>query len=77
MDPIRPGDYVKVLFTNEETGESEGMWVKVERTDNRRRLLFGRLDNQPVLNLHLKLGDELAVSYDNIVEHVKPSAFDQ
>jgi len=77
MGPIQPGDYVKVVFKNEETGESEWMWVKVDYADDSNRVVFGRLDNEPLVTRGVRLGDELAVSYDNIVEHVKPSAFDQ
>ena len=72
-----PGDYVKVEFKDERTGESEWMWVRVDRADEAQRILFGRLDNEPIANTDLRLGMELAVSYDNIREHMKPSSFNQ
>jgi hypothetical protein len=34
-------------------------------------VIFGRLDNEPVVNKDLHLGMELVVSYDNICEHRK------
>jgi hypothetical protein len=39
--------------------------------------VFGELDSVPVLDYgqKLKLGSQLAVSYDNIREHKKASAF--
>ena len=38
-----------------------------------RTVLFGRLDNEPLLGTGLLVGDELAVSYDKVVEHRKAS----
>lgn len=64
-----PGDFVKVEFKDEQTGESEWMWVKVEYSDETRRVVFGWLDNEPVVHSDkLKLGQRLAVSFDNIRE---------
>jgi len=71
------GDYVKAEFRDERSGQSEWMWVRVERADEALRVVFGRLDNEPVVNTDLGRGMELAVSYDNIREHMKPSAFNQ
>lgn len=74
---IEPGDYIKVEFKNESTGESEWMWVKVDNVDFGKRLAFGTLDSEPLVNTDLCLGMELAVSFDNIREHVKSSTFGQ
>lgn len=71
------GDYVKAEFKNESSGQSEWMWLRVERADDALRVVFGRLDNEPVVSTDLRLGMELAVSYDNIREHMKASAFNQ
>ena len=49
----------------------------MERADEALRVVFGRLDNEPAVNTDLRLGMELAVSYDNIREHMKASAFNQ
>jgi uncharacterized protein YegJ (DUF2314 family) len=69
MPRFQPGDYVKPEFMGEDPGESEWMWVVVDSCDDEERVLFGRLDNQPVVGTGLRLGDELAVSYDKVVEH--------
>ena len=71
------GDYVKVEFRDEASGESEWMWVRVAPADDAARLVFGTLDNEPIVMTDLQLGMELAVSYDNIREHMKPGSFNQ
>jgi hypothetical protein len=38
-------------------------------------VLLGRLDHKPLLGTSLHLGDELAVSYEKVVEHRKASDF--
>ena len=70
--PYEPGDYIKAEFKDDETGESEWMWVRVESADNSNRLVFGWLDSEPILNTdELYLGQRLAVSFDNVREHRK------
>jgi len=70
------GDYVKFEIKNDVTGESEWMWLKVDRCDEPNRLVFGWLDSEPVVfNSDLKLGQHMAVSYDNVRDHKKPSDF--
>lgn len=67
MPMFKAGDHVKVEFKDEQTGESEWMWVKVDYCDEEKRLVFGWLDDEPVVHSEsLKLGQHLAVSYDNI-----------
>jgi hypothetical protein len=77
MARYEPGDYVKAEFKDESTGENEWMWVKVARCDDQAQLVFGWLDSQPVLDhgQKLKLGSQLAVSFNNIREHKKASEF--
>jgi hypothetical protein len=77
MGRFAAGDYVKVEFKDENSGESEWMWVKVREADDERRVVFGKLDNEPIVNTDLRLGMELAVSYDLIREHMKDSSFNQ
>lgn len=69
------GDYVKVEFKDEQTHESEWMWVRVDYCDEENRLVFGWLDSQPVLDHGdtLKLGSHLAISLDNVRDHRKPA----
>jgi len=75
MSIYEPGDYVKVDFKDDQTGESEWMWVRVESADDAKRIVFGSLDSQPVLDHggKLKLGTQLAVSYGNVLQHKKAS----
>ena len=62
MPRFQPGDYVKAEFQDETTGESERMWVLVVSCDDGAGVLFGRLDNEPVVGTGLHVGDEVAVS---------------
>ena len=71
-----PGDYVKFEIKDEQSGQSEWLWLRVDRRDELNRLVFGWLDSEPVLiTAALKLGQRMAVSYDNVRDHKKPSAF--
>jgi uncharacterized protein YegJ (DUF2314 family) len=72
-----PGDYVKAEIKDEALGESEWLWVRVEEVDDGRRLVFGVLDNEPIVVTELHLGMKIAVSYDNIREHMKAESFNQ
>jgi hypothetical protein len=66
--------YVKSEIKNDATGESEWMWLKVDRCDEPNRFVFGWLDSEPVVfSSDLKLGQHMAVSYDNVRDHKKPS----
>jgi len=78
MEMYKPGDYVKVEFSDEATGVGEWMWVRVERCDEKERLVFGILDNAPLNDYGgiIKLGSELAVSYDQVREHKRAAEFE-
>ena len=78
MIKCEPGDYVKAEFKDDRTGEAEWMWVRVDSCDEANRLVFGRLDSAPVLDhgKKLRLGSQLAISFDNIREHKKPWEFE-
>ena len=77
MPAYEPGDYVKVEFKDEGDPTGEWMWVRVESCDEGQRIVFGRLDNVPVMDCggKLALGSQVAVSYDKIRERRKPSEF--
>jgi len=75
MPKFPPGDYVKAEFRDEATGESEWMWVLVDSCDDEAGVVSGRLDNEPLLGTDLHLGDELAVSYEKVVERRKAREF--
>ena len=69
MGKYNRGDHVKVEFSGLLGMESEWMWIEVSDSDDERRILFGKLDSQPVVQTKLKVGQELAVSYDKVREH--------
>ena len=69
------GDYIKAEFRDEDSGDNEWMWVRVQRADDALRVVFGTLDSQPIVMTDLHLGMELAVSYDNIRDHRTASSF--
>jgi hypothetical protein len=75
MPTYQRGDYVKVEFADDATGVGEWMWVRVDSCDDAKRLVFGALDNVS-LDEKLRLGAELAVSFDRIREHRKATDFD-
>jgi hypothetical protein len=72
-----PGDYVKVEFPDKTTGIGEWMWVRVSRCDEKKQVVFGRLDSEPLNDYdgQIGLGSELAVSFSQIREHRKPTEF--
>lgn len=77
MPAYEPGDYIKVEFPDETSGIGEWMWVRVDRCDEQKQLVFGTLDNEP-LNEYgdkVKLGSELAINYRRVKEHRKASDF--
>ena len=71
------GDYVKVEFPDDTTGIGEWMWVRVLHCDDEKRLVIGTLDNSPLndYGAKLKLGSEVATSFDQVREHRKPADF--
>ncbi len=77
MPTYEPGDYIKVEFLDEATGIGEWMWVRVNRSDDSERIVFGSLDNEPVNDASgkLRLGTELAISFSQIMEHRKAADF--
>ena len=47
------------------------MWCIVRSRDDKKRIVYAVLDNQPTGDYQgkLKLGSELAISYDRVREH--------
>ena len=72
-----PGDYVKVEFKDDAGVDSEWMWVHVESVDDTHRIVFGTLDSEPIVVTGLHIGMRLAISFDNIREHMKGESFNQ
>ena len=77
MPTYKPGDYIKVEFSDEATGVGEWMWVRVDRCDDASGLVFGTLDSVPVNDYprQLRRGSELAISFNQIREHRKADDF--
>jgi hypothetical protein len=77
MPSYAPGDYVKVEFPDEATGVGEWMWVRVEVCDDKKKVVIGRLDNEPLNDYDgtVEQGAQLVVSYAQIREHRKPTEF--
>jgi hypothetical protein len=71
------GDHIKVEFEGENGMPGEWMWVIVERRDDKKQIVYGKLDNEPLNNYgdKLGLGSELAISYSQIREHKKSTEF--
>jgi len=69
MGKYSKGDHVKIEVVSENSGEREWMWLLVERSDDSGRLVFGKLDSEPIVITDMHLGQDLAVSYDNVREH--------
>ena len=44
----QPGDYVKVEFRDEASDVGEWMWLRVDRCDDEKQLVYGTLDNEPL-----------------------------
>jgi hypothetical protein len=78
MARYEAGDYIKVEFKDERSGESEWMWVLVDSCDEEQAIVFGVLDSVPVVHGdRLHLGQELAVSFENVRDHKKSWEFRQ
>lgn len=69
MGRYRKGDHVKIEVKDQQFGIGEWVWMLVEDCDDEKQLVFGRLDNEPIDTPDLKLGQQLAVSYDRVKEH--------
>jgi len=70
------GDYVKFEIKDEQSGQSEWLWLRVNRCDELNRLVLRCLDSEPlVFAVQLKLGQQMAVSYENVRDHKKESEF--
>ena len=71
MGKYPKGDHVKIEVRDEHTGECEWLWLLVDASDDQQGLVFGTLDNEPLVNTDMRLGQELAVSYEKIRGHRK------
>ena len=68
MGRYSKGEHVKFEAVSEQSGEREWMWLLVDHSDDNSRMVFGKLDSEPIAMRNMYLGQVLAVSYDNIRE---------
>lgn len=59
-------DCVKFEFADNDAGHSEWLWMIVDFCNEDAGVIFGRLDSVPVVMTHLRLGQEIAVSFENV-----------
>jgi uncharacterized protein YegJ (DUF2314 family) len=69
MGKYKTGDHLKIEVEDTQLGVGEWMWMLVDESDDEKQLVFGRLDNEPIATDDLRLGQQLAVSYDKVREH--------
>lgn len=69
MPRYEKGEHVKIEVTDEVTGESEWIWLLIGNCDDDARIVCGRVDNEPIVNTDMRLGQELAVSFDKVRDH--------
>jgi uncharacterized protein YegJ (DUF2314 family) len=69
MGKYQKGDRVKFEVSGERSGESEWMWLFVDRSDDEREIVFGRLDSEQIETTAIASGQELAISYEKVRDH--------
>lgn len=61
MGRYQQGDHVKIEVVEEQSGESEWMWLLVDHSDDEQGLVFGKLDSEPIVARRMRREEELAV----------------
>ena len=56
MATSQKGDHVKIEVTDEQSSESEWIWLLVESSDDEQQLVFDQLDSEPVVVTDMKRG---------------------
>jgi len=56
MGRYSKGEHVKIEVVSEASHESEWMWLLVDRSDDDTKLVFGKLDSEPVVMTDMRLG---------------------
>jgi len=69
MGKYEKGDHVKIEINDDKSPVGEWVWMLVESSDDVQQLVFGRLDNEPIANTDMRLGQLLAVRYERVKEH--------
>jgi len=63
---VLPGCFVKRAFKSKVGPKVEHMWVRVERVDYDRQLIYGRLANEPLYAWDFKPGDKVRVKFSQV-----------
>lgn len=70
MGKYKKGDHVKIEIVDASSAAfAEWAWMVVDSSDDQKRMVFGRLDNEPIASGDMKLGQQLAVSYEKVKDH--------
>ena len=69
MGKYQKGDHVKFEVSEEKSSESELLWLLVADSDDEAEIVFGKLDSEPIVATDMRMGKELAVSYEKIRDH--------
>jgi hypothetical protein len=69
MGKYQKGDHVKFEVNDEGSGKSEWLWLLVESSDDGQEIVFGKLDSEPIVATEMRVGQELAVSYEKVRDH--------
>ena len=48
------GDHVKIEVTDEQSADTEWVWLLVDYSDDGLQIVFGQLDSEPVVAIYLK-----------------------
>ena len=75
LNPGKNLDTSGERIPDERSGDAEWMWFRVDSGDQARCVVFGASDSEPIVMTGLRLGRQLAVSYDNIRDHRTPASF--
>jgi hypothetical protein len=61
MGKYQQGEHVKIEVVEEQSGESEWMWLLVDHSDDEQQPVFGKLDSEPIVAKHMRREGDLAV----------------
>jgi hypothetical protein len=66
----RTGDLLRIRLSSDTAGNTPSVWIRVERSDDQRRIVYGMIDSGSVgLGKALSPGAKLAVGYHLVREN--------
>jgi len=66
MAKYNHGDCVKFECAETDAGYCEWLWMIVDFCNDDTSVIFGRLDSVPIVITQLRLGQGIAVSFENV-----------